>query len=136
MKPLKLLERLFELTLWSSRLAVLVAVMFGIVLSLGAFYLATTDVFYALQYLIQYAGPTLVEEHEGLRADTVTAIIKAIDGYLIAAILIVFSLGLYEFFVSKLDVAERSEAAPRLLLIVTSTNSRLVSWAWFCWCWS
>jgi uncharacterized membrane protein YqhA len=42
----------------------------------------------------------------------VTAIIKAVDEYLIAAILIVFSLGLYELFVGKLDVAERSEAAP------------------------
>jgi uncharacterized membrane protein YqhA len=37
---------------------------------------------------------------------------KAVDGYLIAAILIVFPLGLYELFVGKLDVAERSEAAP------------------------
>ncbi len=39
------------------------------------------------------------------------------DGYLIGAILIIFALGLYELFVSKLDAAERSEAAPRLLLI-------------------
>lgn len=53
MKPLKFLERLFELTLRSSRLVVLVAVVFGIVLSLGGFYLATTDVFYALRYLVQ-----------------------------------------------------------------------------------
>ena len=115
---MNLLKRLFEVTLWSSRLVVLVAVVFGIVLALGAFYLATTDVFYALRYLGQYADPTLAAgEHEGLRSSAVTAIIKAVDGYLIAAILIVFSLGLYELFVGKLDVAERSEAAPRLLLI-------------------
>lgn len=110
---MKLLKRLFEVTLWSSRLVVLVAVVFGIVLALGAFYLATTDVFYALRYLGQYADPTLgAGEHEGLRSNAVTAIIKAVDGYLIAAILIVFSLGLYELFVGKLDAAERSEAAP------------------------
>jgi uncharacterized membrane protein YqhA len=97
---------------------VLVAVVFGIVLALGAFYLATTDVFYALWYLGQYADPTLeAGDHESLRSSAVTAIIKAVDEYLIAAILIVFSLGLYELFVGKLDVAERSEAAPRLLLI-------------------
>ena len=47
----------------------------------------------------------------------VTTIIKVVDEYLIGAILIVFSLGLYELFVSKLEAAERSEAAPRLLLI-------------------
>lgn len=115
MKPLK---RLFEVTLWGSRLVVLVAVVFGIVLSLGAFYLATVDVFQALRYLGQYADLTLgSEEREGLRAGAVTTIIKAVDEYLIGAILIVFSLGLYELFVSKLEAAERSEAAPRLLLI-------------------
>ena len=112
-KLLRPLKRLFEAALWSSRLVVLVAVVFGIVLALGAFYLATTDVFYALWYLGQYADPTLgAGEHEGSRSSAVTAIMKAVDGYLIAAILIVFPLGLYELFVGKLDVAERSEAAP------------------------
>jgi uncharacterized membrane protein YqhA len=92
--------------------------VFGIVLALGAFYLATTDVLYTLRYLGKYADPTLgAGEYEGLRSSTVTAIIKAVDGYLITAILIVFSLGLYELFAGKLDVAERSEATPRLLLI-------------------
>lgn len=46
-----------------------------------------------------------------------TTIVKAVDEYLIGAILIIFALGLYQLFVSKLDAAERSEAAPRLLLI-------------------
>jgi uncharacterized membrane protein YqhA len=95
-----------------------VAAVFGIVLSLEAFYLATVDVFQALRYLGPYTDLTLgSEEGEGLRASTVTTIIKAVDEYLIGAILIVFSLGLYELFVSKLEAAERSEAAPRLLLI-------------------
>jgi uncharacterized membrane protein YqhA len=117
-KLLRPLKRLFEAALWSSRLVVLVAVVFGSVLALGAFNLATTDVFYALWYLGQYADPTLgAGEHEGLRSSAVMAIMKAVDGYLIAAILIVFPLGLYELFVGTLDVAERSEAAPRLLLI-------------------
>jgi uncharacterized membrane protein YqhA len=40
-----------------------------------------------------------------------------VDGYLFAAILIIFSFGLYELFISRIDAAERSEIAPRLLLI-------------------
>ncbi|MDP9425319.1 MAG: YqhA family protein [Actinomycetota bacterium] len=52
-----------------------------------------------------------------MRAGVITAIVKAVDGYLIASILIIFALGLYELFVSKLDAAERSEIIPRLLLI-------------------
>lgn len=109
---------LFERALWESRLVVVVAVLCTIVLALGAFYLATVDVFFALRYLVQYADPTLGSTgRETLRADAVTAIVKAVDGYLIAAILLIFALGLYELFVSKLEAAERSESASRLLLI-------------------
>ncbi len=112
------LKRVFEYVLWNSRLAVLVAVVFGVLLSLGALYLATADVVYALGYLIEYTDPTLSGvNRESLRADAITAIVKAVDGYLIAAILIIFALGLYELFISKLDAAERSDTSTRLLLI-------------------
>ncbi|QIN80907.1 YqhA family protein [Rubrobacter marinus] len=112
------MTRLFEGALWGSRLIVLVAVVFGLLLALGAFYLATVDVFYFLGYLGDYADLSLgTDEREDLRASAITAIVKAVDGYLIAAILIIFALGLYELFISKLDPAERSETIPRLLLI-------------------
>ena len=52
-----------------------------------------------------------------MRANAVTAIVEAVDGHLIPAILVIFALGLYELFVSKLDPAEMSEVLPRLLLI-------------------
>ncbi len=94
------------------------AVVFGLLLALGAFYLATVDVFYFLGYLREYADLSLGSNaREELRAGAITAIVKAVDGYLIASILIIFALGLYELFVSKLDAAERSEIIPRLLLI-------------------
>ena len=96
----------------------LVAVVFGLVLALGAFYLATVDVLYFLGYLRDYSDMGLgTAEREDLRAGAITAIVKAVDGYLIAAILVIFALGLYELFISKLDPAERSETTPRLLLI-------------------
>jgi len=41
----------------------------------------------------------------------VTAIVEAVDWYLIAAILMVFAFGLYEFFIGKL------QSAPRLLRV-------------------
>lgn len=110
--------RIFEGALWGSRLVVLVAVVFGLLLALGAFYLATVDVFYFFGYLRDYADLSLSSgDREELRASAITAIVKAVDGYLIAAILVIFALGLYELFVSKLDPAERSETIPRLLLI-------------------
>ena len=45
------------------------------------------------------------------------AIVKAVDGYLFAAILLIFALGLYELFVSKIERAENSDFAARLLRI-------------------
>ncbi len=116
--PQSRVARVFEGALWSSRLIVLVAVVFGLLLALGAFYLATIDVFYFFGYLRDYADLSLTsDDREELRASAITAIVKAVDGYLIAAILIIFALGLYELFISKLDPAERSETIPRLLLI-------------------
>lgn len=51
------------------------------------------------------------------RADAVTTIVKAVDEYLIAAILLLFALGLYELFIDRIDAAEDSEVTQRLLLI-------------------
>jgi len=55
--------------------------------------------------------------HSQARAALLSAIIRALDDYLLAAILIIVALGLYELFVGKIDAAERDEIAPRLLLI-------------------
>ena len=115
---IKGLETFFERVLWGSRLLVLVAVVGGVVLSSGAFYLATADVVYAVGYLVDYVDPSLSsEERAEVSADALTTIVKAVDEYLIAAILLVFALGLYELFVNRIDAAERSEVAGRLLLI-------------------
>ncbi len=71
---MKLPGRIVERALWSSRLMILVAVVFGVLLALGAFYLATVDVLYALRYFVQYADPSLAaEERKELRANAVTS---------------------------------------------------------------
>ena len=110
--------RAFERLLWGSRLLVLVAVAAGLVLAVGAAYLATVDVFSLVGLLFEYANPGLGYDARGeLRDDIVTVIAKVLDEYLISAILIVFSLGLYELFVGRIDAAEGSETASRLLYV-------------------
>ncbi len=106
----------FERALWASRLLMIVGVITSVLMAVGVFYMATVDALYLVKYLGAYADPSLnVEMRADLRAQTVTLIVKAVDGYLIAAILLIFALGLYELFINKLDVARRSEAAPKLL---------------------
>jgi uncharacterized membrane protein YqhA len=112
------LERFFERLLWGSRLLVLVAVVAGLVLAVGAAYVATVDAVYLLGLLFEYGDPDLDYAARGeLRDDIVTVIAKVLDEYLISAILIVFSLGLYELFVGKIDAAEGSQTASRLLYV-------------------
>lgn len=80
--------------------------------------MATADVLYFVGLLPQYADPNLsYQARDELRAEFITVSVKALDGYLIFAILIVSSLGLYGLFVSKVDAAEGFEIASRLLYI-------------------
>lgn len=112
------LEHLFERALWSSRLLMLIGVVVSLVLAVAAFVMATVDGFAVFKHLADYADLGLsYERRADLRAAAITLIVKSVDGYLIAAILLVFALGLYELFINKLDVAKRSENAPRLLQV-------------------
>jgi len=57
------------------------------------------------------------EDHSALYVDLVASIAGVIDGYLFATIMLIFAMGLYELFISKIEVVENSELAQRILLI-------------------
>lgn len=111
------LERLFESLLWNSRHMVLVAVVASLVVAVVMFYVATVDVFALVTHLGPYAGRLSGEERIAFRTEIVASVVEVVDGYLVATIMLIFSLGLYELFVSRIDVAEGSEFARRVLLI-------------------
>jgi uncharacterized membrane protein YqhA len=112
------LERAFEKALWASRFVMLGGVVFSILMALGVFYMATVDALSLPGLLRDYthAAPAEVQRTE-LRAKILTLIVKSVDGYIITAILLIFSLGLYEFFIGKLEEARESPLAPRLLQV-------------------
>lgn len=111
------IEHVIERILWNSRLMVLVAVAASIVVAAGALLMGTVDSIGVLYKIISYADPQLSSSTRGdLRADLITGMVKAIDGYLIAAILLIFGLGLYELFVNKIDTAADASSG-RLLQI-------------------
>jgi uncharacterized membrane protein YqhA len=110
------LERAFEKALWASRLIMVGGVAISTLMALGAFYMATVDALTLPGLLRAYTDAALAtEQRSEIRAKALTVIVKSMDGYVITAILIIFSLGLYEFFISKLEVARESPLAPRLL---------------------
>lgn len=115
---MKNLERMFEGFLWESRFVVLFAVLASLVSAFAMFYMATVDAFYMTMHLSDYASSelTLVQRNE-LRSVTIAHVVEIVDGYLLATVLLIFALGLYELFISPIDRAESSETASNVLLI-------------------
>jgi uncharacterized membrane protein YqhA len=113
-------EKKFEQILWSSRLIVLAAVIASMIAAIAMFYMASVDAFYMIAHLGDYASPSLsAEQRIDLRSTTVTHVVEIVDGYLLATVLLIFSLGLYELFISKIDHAEDSESASNVLTITS-----------------
>lgn len=108
------LERVFEQALWASRLLLLPAVMASVALMVGIVYITTVDAVHLLGSMVQYARSS---GRDVERVHLLTGIIKVVDGYLLASIVLIFGLGLYELFISRIRLIEGSEIASRLLLI-------------------
>jgi len=98
-----MLEKLFEGAIWNSRFIVLLAVVFGLLGAIILFVVASMDIWgvgvYAFNTIITHAHP------EDFHEDIVAGIIGAVDLYLIAVVMFIFSFGLYELFISDIDQA-------------------------------
>ena len=113
---MNLIERVFERLLWNSRLVTLVAVIASLVVALVMFYIASADVVYLTKEVSHYTALE-PDAREHLHRAVVAHVAEIVDGYLFATILIIFALGLYELFISKIDAIEASPVASRVLLI-------------------
>ena len=110
------LEHLFENFLWTSRLSVMAAVLASLFSSLAMFYVITVDTISMISHLFNYASLD-IPARLALRAETITHVVELIDGYLLATVLLIFSFGLYELFISKIEAAESSENSSKVLFI-------------------
>src|SRR5690349_7681258 len=111
------LESAIEHALWGSRLAVLVAVVASLLASFGMFFVVATDVMHVLRDFATYPLSAGHAATEGARSLIIGHVVEIIDGSLLATVLLIFTFGLYDLFISKIHVASRSELGPRLLFI-------------------
>jgi uncharacterized membrane protein YqhA len=114
---MKKIELLFERILWLSRLVVVVPVVVSILVSIALFYTSTVDALSLIGRMFGYAAITDEAARTALRLDSLADVVAIIDNYLLASLLILFGLGLYELYINKIDAIENSEFASRLLLI-------------------
>ena len=98
-----MLERLFEGAIWRSRFIVLLAVIFGLLGAIILFIVASVDIWGVAVYVF---NTFMTHTHpEDFHEDIVAGIIGAVDLYLIAVVMFIFSFGLYELFISDIDEA-------------------------------
>jgi uncharacterized membrane protein YqhA len=117
-RPPSRAERLFESALWNGRFVIILAVLGSAAMALAALVVASVDSVHVVLRAMAYLGPSLDQAaREATRSDILSEIIKALDIYLLAAMMAIFALGLYELFISKINPAEGSELAERMLLI-------------------
>jgi uncharacterized membrane protein YqhA len=104
-------ERVFESTLWSSRLIVLLAVIFGTISAMLLFISGSVEIITSIFHSVSFASLEL--DYTTL----LSGIIGGVDLYLIGMVLLIFSFGIYELAISKIDIARSSESFHTLLEI-------------------
>jgi len=100
-----MIERIFEGTIWRSRFIVLLAVIFGLLGAVILFIVASMDIWQVAVDAFQVIMH-VIPHPEHFHEDIVAGIIGAVDLYLIAVVMFIFSFGIYELFISHIDEAE------------------------------
>ncbi len=115
-----MLEKAFEGMIWRSRFIVILAVIFGLIGAFVLFIVASMDIWgvavYTFNTIITHAHPDKFHE------DIVAGIIGAVDLYLIAVVMFIFSFGLYELFISEIDEAMEGDGNTSKILAITSLD--------------
>ncbi len=115
-----MLEKIFENTLWASRFMVILAVVFGLIGAIVLFVVASFDIYetagYVLNTYLTHAHP------DGFHENVVGGIIGAVDLYLIGVVMLLFSFGLYELFISDIDAAKDDEGNDNQILAIHSLD--------------
>lgn len=98
------LDEHFEPIFFELRYTILLPVIVGFFAAMLMFVIGSYHVYKATAALVL---------HGQFSSSAVTLpIIKALDGYLVGIILVIFSFGVYDFFISELDPAENAGIRP------------------------
>ena len=103
-----------ERVLWGSRLLMFVGVAGSMLMAVVVLWMSVVDLAVLLADTVGY---TSAGDRSGQRADIIGAVVKIVDGFLLAAIMILVAFGLYELFISRLDPARDGSSGPRVLLV-------------------
>ena len=93
-----IIENIFERALWNVRIIVILGVIFS---ALAAIVLFLAGSFEIISVLVEFVNDFGTVD----KVKTLSGIIGAVDYYLIGLVLLIFSFGIYELFISEIDIA-------------------------------
>ena len=99
------IERNFEAGLWSTRYIILSGVVFSVLAAIILFLIGSYEIIVSIWHYIEQMREDLKEAHSEL----LVHVIGAVDLYLIGVVLMIFGFGIYELFISKIDIAREDE---------------------------
>ena len=94
-------EERFESILWNLRYVVILAVILSVLASITLFIIGSWDIMHS----IIFQNP-LTNEGINNNNDLLFKIISSIDMFLIGIVLLIFGFGVYELFISEIDIAK------------------------------
>jgi uncharacterized membrane protein YqhA len=101
-----------ETILFGTRFITVLAILGSMLAAIALFITSTIQVFDGLSYFGDIMDGNKNYEH------LVVIFVSAIDGYLFATVLLIFSMGIYELFIDKIDmVSKQKDSRPKWLII-------------------
>lgn len=100
------LELFFESLIWNFRFFILAPVIFSLLSALRLIVIGTLDIWAGLTLTLDPKDP------EGeITIKTVTYIIGGVDYYLIGIVLLIFAFGIYELFISEIEIKHQDDSS-------------------------
>ena len=98
-----IIEKYFERALWGTRYVVVMAAVFSTLSAITLFFIGSYEI---IEAITSYCLSSVHESSNGHGHKKILAsFIGGIDLYLIGVVLLIFGFGIYELFVSKIDIA-------------------------------
>ena len=103
---LRKVELFFEAVIWNFRFFILIPVIFSLLSALRLILIGTIDIWAGLTIAINPQDPEGV-----MTIKTVTYIIGGVDYYLIGIVLLIFAFGIYELFISEIEIKHHDDSS-------------------------
>ena len=101
-------ETVIENFLWNFRLIIVLGVIGLIVCSTVVFVMGILETYNVVVHLVTYIYHHGLHFHE-IYNDVIVGVITIVDDFLLGIVLLIFSLGTYDLFISRIDPAEEQD---------------------------